>query len=310
MGAVTLPEMRKYKYNDRLSTGSIVGGANLGPLIPPSMPFIIYGLLTMMAIGELFIAGIIPGLLLSAVFILIVYAWCRLNPKAGPVGEKATWGQRFASLKTVWPMVVLFVLVIGGIYAGIFTPCEGGGVGAFGAFCIGLFMKRFTWQNFTQSLLDAAKVISMVFLLINGATLFGQLAAWCNLSGTMTDLIAGLGLTPTSVVLLILIIFFILGFVIDSATLLLIGVPILHPAVVASGVDPLWFAVLAVVTIGVGTITPPVGINLFALKGVAKDISISTIYWGAIPFVVGTVIVIGLIFAIPPLATWLPSVLR
>ena len=272
MGAVALPEMRKYKYDDRLSAGSIIGGAMLGPIIPPSTPFIIYGLLTGLSIGNLFVAGIFPGLLLATLSILAVYVWCRLNPNAGPPGERSKWGPRVVSLKAGGPVLVLFLLVIGGIYMGVFGPIEGGAIGATVAVLLGLLYRRWTWKGFTQALLDAGKVVSMVFLILVGAIMFTRFIAWCNLSGTTTELVTGLGLSPAGIVMLILLVFFILGCFVDVIALIFIGAPIVHPLAVALGFDPIWFAVLFVLVMNLGMLTPPVGINLFALKGIAREI--------------------------------------
>lgn len=310
MTAVALPEMKKYKYDNRLSTGSITAGGIIGPIIPPSIPFILYGILTGVSIGELFVAGIIPGLLLGVAFILLIYVWCWRNPELGAPGKRAEWRQRFVSLKGGGPIAALFLLIIGGMYAGMFTPCEGGAIGAAGALIIGLIMGRFTWKSFAQSILGAVKVSSMILLIVNGAALFAVFAEWCNLSGAATELLAGLGLPPAGVVLLILLIFLMLGCVVDVLSLTLIGVPIVHPIAVALGVDPIWFAMLVMLVMALGTLTPPVGINLFTMRAMAKDVPISTIYSGVLPFVLATLVVIGIVFAVPSLATWLPGLLK
>ena len=310
MGAVSLPEMRRYKYDDRLSTGSITGGATLGPIIPPSVAFILFGLLTQVSIGNLFVAGIIPGLVIAAVFSLIIYGWCRFTPNLGPPGEKSTWGPRLVSLKSGGPVAILFLLVIGGIYLGIFTPTEGGAIGAMGAVILALFWRRFTWKGFTQALLDAGKTVSMVFLILIGGLMFTRFAAWCNLSSSVTELITGMGLSVTSFMLLVLLVFLILGCFVDLMPLMLIGVPIVYPVAMSMGIDSLWFAILVCLTINLGTLTPPVGMNLFVLKGLNKEIPMSTIYQGALPFVLGTVVALAILFAVPPLVTWLPAALK
>ena len=309
MGTVALPEMRKYKYHDRLSSGTIAAGSTIGPMIPPSMGFILYGILTEQSIGKLFIAGVIPGLLLAIAFAATIYLRCRYNPELGPPGGRSTWGERLVSLKAGGPIAALFLLVIGGIYAGIFTPTEGGGIGAAGAVIIGLAMRRFTWQNFNSALLGAGRIMGMIFLILVGAMMFTRFIAWCNLSDVVKQFMTGLALPPATIVLLILLIFLALGFVIDIMPLILIGVPIFHPVAIALGYDPVWFTVLVVLIIQVGLITPPFAVILFALKGVAKDIPIGTIFRGVFPFVLATVVVAGLIFILPPLATWLPNLL-
>jgi tripartite ATP-independent transporter DctM subunit len=310
MTAIAMPQMKKYNYDDRLSTGSIAGGSIVGPVIPPSIPFIIYGVLTQVSIGKLFIAGIIPGLLFGIAFILTVSIWCRINPTLGPPGEKSEWREKISSLTAAGPIAGLFVIVIGGIYGGVFSVCEGGAIGAAGALIIGLIMRRYTWKSFFQSLLETAKVLSMVLLIMNGAMLFTRFVAWCNLSGQVTELFSKTGLSSGGVVFLILLTFFLLGFIVDILTLTVIGVPILHPVAVAQGADPLWFATLVVLVMILGSLTPPIGINLFTMKGMAKDIPMATIYKGAMPFVLATIVVIAVVFAIPSLVTWLPNLFR
>jgi tripartite ATP-independent transporter DctM subunit len=310
MGAVALPEMKKYKYDDRLSAGSICGGSFLGPIIPPSVTFVFYGLFTKLSIGDLFVAGIIPGVLIALIFSAIIVVWCRRNPSIGPPGEKSTWVPRIVSLKAGGPVLLLFVLVIGGIYMGVFTPTEGGSIGAMISFLLGLGMRRFTWKNFAEAMLESGKVISMIFLIIIGAVLFTRFAAWCNMSQTISDFFTGLGLSPMIYVILVLVVFIILGAVMDIMPLLLIGVPILHPIAVSLGINPLWFAVLVVLAINLGALTPPVGLILFVYKGMAKDVSMASVYRGALPFVLGIILAMVLIILIPSLATWLPVALK
>jgi tripartite ATP-independent transporter DctM subunit len=309
MTSIAMPQMKKYNYDNRLSTGCIAAGSLIGPIIPPSIPFIIYGIIAKVSIADLFVAGIIPGLLLGLAFCVTIYFWCRINPKMGPRGERATWRQRVVSLRGIGPILALFLLVIGGIYMGAFSPSEGGAIGASGALIIGLAMRRFTWKSFWQSLIDAAKVLSMILLIINGAILFTRFVAWCNISDLVSHAIIGLGLSYHGVVLLVLAVFFILGFFVDVMTLTLIGVPIIHPIAVGLGADPVWFAMLVILTLNLGALTPPVGLNLFTMKGMAPDIPIGTIYRGAIRFIFAAVVAIAIIYLIPTLATWLPGLL-
>jgi tripartite ATP-independent transporter DctM subunit len=310
MGSVALPQMRKYGYNDHLSSGCIVGGASLGPIIPPSVTFIVYGLLTQMSIGTLFMAGIIPGLIIAFFFCILIIGWCRVFPKAGPAGQRSEWIPRFVSLKAGGPVVILFLLVVGGIYIGIFTPTEGGAIGAVGALIIGLFMRRFTWKIFTQSLIQAGSTVAMVFLILIGGLIFTRFAAWCNISNTVTQFITTLGLSPQIYVLFAMVIMILLGFFVDIMPLLLIGIPILHPIAVAMGINPCWFAILICISINLGALTPPVGINLFILKGLNKEIPISTIYKGALPFCFATIVSLIILFTLPSTVTWLPGLLK
>jgi tripartite ATP-independent transporter DctM subunit len=309
-GSLALPEMRKYKYNDKLSTGCIIAGASLGPMIPPSSGAIIYGLLTAVSIGKLFIAIIIPGLILSLGFILVILVWCRRNPSLGPPGERSGWGPRIISLKSFGPIVILAVIVVGGIYLGTFSPSEGGAIGAFCAIIIGLVMKRFDRKNFIQGLLDSTKVIAMFFLIVNGAIMFSQFMSWCNVSKTVTDFINNMGMPPLAVEAFIVFVMFVLGFVIDAGPLMLIGVPIAYPITNALGADPIWFAVNILLACNLGMITPPVALNIFALKGMAKDIPVQVMYSGVLPFVLSSACVLALVFFVPSLSTWLPNLLK
>jgi tripartite ATP-independent transporter DctM subunit len=310
MGAAALPQMKQYGYDDRLSAGSIVSGATLGPIIPPSVAFIIIGVLTGLSIGDLFIAGIIPGIVIAGCYILTIYIWSRINPKIGPAGEKSGWVARIVSLRAGGPVLALFLLVIGGIYWGIFTPTEGGAIGAIGALFIGLIMVRFSWTRIYNTLLESGKVISMTFIILIGSIMFTRFAAWCNLSNTLQDSIVSMGLSPTLFMIVILATLLIMGCFIDLPPLLLIGIPLLYPVAKSLAIDPIWFCVISVIVINLGALTPPVGINLFVLKGVDKSLPISKIYAGALPFVIGSIVAVIILFMAPALTTWLPGVLR
>jgi tripartite ATP-independent transporter DctM subunit len=310
MGATALPEMRKYRYNDYLTSGAITAGSSLGPMIPPSMTFIVYAIITQQSIGKLFIGGIVPGVLLALSFMVVIFAGCRFNPKLGPSGEKATWRERGIVVRAGVPVVILFVLVIGGIYAGIFTAMEGGAIGCVGAIIISLLMRRFNFNILRKALLDAGKVICMVYLILIGAMIFTRFIALCNFSNISTHFLLGLSLPPIAIILIMLFILFILGFVMDTNPLVLIGIPILHPIAISLGYDPLWFTVLAVLVINVGMITPPVGISLFALRAVAPDMPVGTIYRGVFPFVVATIVVVAIILIFPNVATFLPNIIK
>lgn len=310
MGSVALPQMKKYQYDDRLSTGCITAGATLGPIIPPSTAFIIVGLLTGLSIGDLFIAGIIPGLIMAACFVMVIVIWSRINPKIGPAGMRSTWKARIVSLRAGGPVLLLFLLVIGGIYAGVFTPTEGGSIGAVGAFTIGLIMRRFNWKVTANMLQDSGKVISMTFIILIGSLMFTRFAAWCNLSNSLRESIVNLNLGPMQFMAMVLFVLLFLGCFIDLAPLLLIGIPLLFPTAKSIGIDPIYFCVVTVIVINLGALTPPVGINLFVLKGIAKDVPIGKIYSGAWPFVGAAILAIIILYFIPSLTTWLPSVLR
>lgn len=309
MCAIAYPQMKKYGYSDKLSTGTIASGALLGPLIPPSLGFIIYATLTGESLGKLFVAGIGPGLLMAVIYSLTIYGIARIDPSAGPKGPGSTWKLRFSSLKYGGPIIALFLLVIGGIYAGIFTATEGGSIGCVGALVIGLVMRRFTWANFKDALLQSGTVLGIIFMIIIGATIFSAFLAWCNLSGTITDFVTGLNWDPRVLVLFILLAFFVAGFFIDIIPMFLIGVPIVHPVIVGLGVSPIWFAVLVVITIQLGQISPPFATILFALRGILPEVKTSTIFVGIIPFIVASTVGLVLLFFIPIITLWIPGLM-
>jgi tripartite ATP-independent transporter DctM subunit len=310
MSSIARPEMKKYGYDDRLTAGAICGGATLGPIIPPSVPFIVYGVLTSVPIGTLFIAGIIPGVIMAIFFCIVIIFWTRINPNVGPAAAKSTWRRRIVSLKAGGPVLVLFIFVIGGMFAGMFTPTEGGAMGAAGIMIMGLLLNRFRWKNFSQALVEAGKVTSIIFLILVGAVLFTRFGVWCNLSTSVSSLLSGLGLSPIIIIGIVYVAFFLLGFIVDTLPLTLIGVPIVHPIAVVLGFDPIWFAVVLVCVINVGTITPPVAICLFIMKALNPDMPIGVIFKGAMPFVIATFATILIIFFIPSLVTWLPNLVK
>ncbi|MBN2062976.1 MAG: TRAP transporter large permease subunit [Deltaproteobacteria bacterium] len=309
MGTGALPQMRRYKYNDMLSTGSIVAGSCLGPIIPPSSAFVLVGLLTGVPIGSLLISGIIPGLLITACYAIVIFIWCRIYPDAGPAGEKSAWGPRLRSLKAGGPVAVIFLVCIGGIYLGIFTPIRGGAVGAFAAFLLALIMKRYSWKDFAQALLDGGKHISAVFLILVSAVMFTRFLAWCNVSTTLTNAITSLGLSSTGFMIITLILFFIIGFPVDILPMMLIGFPIFFPIAKALGLDPIWFCLMLVVIINTAEMTPPVGITMFVLRSISKDIPLNTIFKGVYPFCIAMLVAVVILFIFPKLSTWLPSLM-
>jgi tripartite ATP-independent transporter DctM subunit len=309
MCAIAYPQMKKYGYSDKLATGTIASGALIGPLIPPSMGFIIYATLSGESLGKLFIAGIGPGLLMAILYSSTIYTIARIDPNAGPKGPGSTWRLRADSLKYGGPIIALFLLVIGGIYAGIFTATEGGSIGCVGALVIGLVMRRFTWARFKDSLLQSGTVLGMIFMIIVGATIFSAFLAWCNLSHTISGFVLGLDWDPRLFVMFVLLVFFAAGFFIDIIPMFLIGVPIIHPIIVDMGVNPIWFAVLVVITIQLGQISPPFATILFALKGILPHVKTSTIFTGIIPFLVASVIGLVILFFVPAIVVWIPNLL-
>lgn len=310
MSTVGLSEMRRYRYADELSTGSILAGATLGPMIPPSVPFIIYGVICQESVGRLFIAGIIPGAMLAVGFIVVIAVMCRVNPRMGPAGERSGWKEKLKSTPKFLPILALFVLLIGGIYARVFSAMEGGGIGAFGAFIIAVFSRGFGWKKFVSSLVESAKTNSMLLFVIIAGLIFGNGLGASGLSTKLVEATQGLGLSPLLFVGFILIIYLIFGIICDAPIILLLTLPVLAPIIKGMEVDMIWFGVLATLIANLGAVTPPFAIGIFMLKNISpSNLSISSMYRGVIPYCVATLIVTLLIMFYPGLATWLPDLM-
>lgn len=309
MAKVAMPPMRKYGYDDRLATGSIAAGGTLGIMIPPSVPMVIYGILTNTDIGKLFIAGIVPGLVLIMAFMAAIWVTTTINPALGPRGERVPWGRRWRDLGRIWAVVVLFLIILGGIYFGIFTPTEAAGIGAAGAMAFALIRRRLSWKALLDCLVEAGVTTAMIFAVAFGAMVFANFVAMAGLTSALVDLIGALDVSPFGVVVVMCIIYLILGCVFDSLAALLLTVPIFAAILTPLGVDLIWFGILAIVVIELGLITPPVGMNVFIIKSVVKDVDLWTIFAGIWPFVVAGLVVLVLILAFPGIALWLPGLM-
>jgi C4-dicarboxylate transporter DctM subunit len=308
MGKIAYPEMKRHNYDAKLNVGSIAAGGTLGILIPPSMGFILIGILTQLSVGKLFIAGVIPGILEVIFYMATIFILCRFNPKLGPPSPKTSLGQKFGSLKLTWPIVLLFLLVIGGIYGGVFTPTEAGGIGAFGALVISLVRRQINGYGFFECLLDTAKMSAMMIALIIGAFIFNQFLAVTRIPFVTSEYIVGLEINKYAILVIILVLYVILGMIFDIYAILVITLPILFPTMVALGFNPIWYSVIMVRIIEIGLVTPPFGINLFGLSGVV-DAPIGTLYRGVIPFVIADVFHVALLIAVPSLSTFLPEMM-
>ena len=306
LGKVALPEMRKYKYSDELSAGTIASGGNLGALVPPSTAFIVYGFVTETPIGALFTAGILPALLLTVVFMFQIYVQCKLKPSLCELAPAARWKERFISLKGLWGVVVVFGIAMGGIMAGYFTPVEAGAAGATAMFIVGMINKRLNWKGFFRSLIEAGKIASMIMLLIFGAMLFSTFLTASEITQSFSNYLITSDLNPYVVMLIVLFFYWAMGTFMDSWALLIVSLPIFFPIVTKLGFDPLHFGVLCAITVMIGNVSPPVGVTVFALRGVAPDIPVGTIFRGCIPFMmVMTAYMVALIF-VPWVSTVLP----
>lgn len=309
MGTIALPEMRRYKYADSLACGCVAAGGSIGILIPPSIAFIIYATLTEESIGALFMAGVIPGLMEALFYIITIYIICRLKPEMGPSGPSSTWKEKFVSLKNTWGIIVLFILVIGGIYAGIFTPTEAAGIGAFGALLLGLLKRKLNSEKILSALADACKNTSMLLLMVIGADIFSYFLTMSQIPFLLSDFVVALPVPPGVTIWAILFVYIVLGCVMPIIPAIVLTIPIFLPVVTGLGYDPIWFGVIVVTMAEIGQITPPVGINVFALAGVAKEVPLATIFKGIFPFVVADIVRVMLIFFFPALALWLPSLM-
>jgi C4-dicarboxylate transporter DctM subunit len=309
MGQVTMPAMKGFKYDPALASGAVAAGGTLGILIPPSTAFIIYGILTSESIGKLFIAGILPGIVLTLLFILTIYVQCLINPKLGPSGPKVNWANRIKSLSGSIDMLLLFVLVMGGIFIGFFTPTEAGSVGACGAIALSIIRRKLSWEAFLLSVTETVTLTSMIFTLLAGAFIFGRFIAFTRISFSMTEWLISSTMSPTLIVCLILLGYCIGGCFLDSLPLVTLTVPIVYPAIINLGFDPIWFGVVLVLTGEMGIITPPMGMNVFVLKGVVPDLPIETIFKGTTPFVLALVVGIIILIVFPRIATFLPQIM-
>jgi len=306
MGKVALPEMRKYNYDTKLATGSIAAGGTMGILIPPSLGFILYGILTEQSVGKLFMAGIFPGLLEMIFYIVTIFIICQFNPQLGPPGPRTDLKEKIISLKNTWHIVILFLLVIGGIYLGIFTPTEAGAIGAFGAILITFFSRRLNLRNFVDSLMDAGLTTAMVLLMVLGAYIFIRFMAVSKLPFLLGEVIAALTLPNLVIIIAIIIFYIIVGMFLDIFSSIILTLPIVYPVILAMGFDPIWLGVIIVRVMEVGLITPPVGMNVFVLAG-ATDVPLGTIFRGVVPFVVADILHIALLVAFPAISLFIPS---
>jgi C4-dicarboxylate transporter DctM subunit len=310
MGRIALPEMKRYKYDDTLATGTVAAAGTLGILIPPSTVLIVYGLLTEESIGKLFIAGLLPGILLSLLFALTIFIICLRNPALGPPGAPTSWRKKFRSLTGVIETAVLFALVIGGLFAGWFSPTKAGAIGAAGALVIGLARRELSWRTFFEATKDGLRTACMVLFILAGATIFGHFMAISRIPFTLADWLGGLPLPTMGVIGVIAFIFFIGGFFMDAMALIVLLIPILLPVLTALHIDLIWFGVIVVLLGEMGVITPPVGVNVFVIKGIAPEVPLEKIFKGIFPFLIALIICVIILMIFPQIATFLPSFAR
>jgi tripartite ATP-independent transporter DctM subunit len=310
MSKVSMPEMRRYKYDDSLATASIAAGGTLGILIPPSVILVIYGLITNASVGKLFIAGVLPGIIGVLFYLMAVMFVVSRNPAAGPAGEKTNWRNRLVALRDVWTTLGLFIFVIGGIYVGAFTPTEAAGMGAAGAIAIAYFRGALSLQVLLEVARETTMTTAKLFLVVFGAMIFSNFVNRAGLPDGLLNIAQGFDFPPLGVIFMILLIYLVLGCVFESLSMILLTVPIFAPLVEGLGFDLIWFGILVVVATEISLITPPIGMNVFVLKGVLKDVSVKTIFRGVTPFWIADIFRIMLIALVPAIALFLPSMMQ
>lgn len=309
MGTVSLPEMKRHKYDPTLATGCIAAGGSIGILIPPSVPLIIYGILANESVGKLFMAGIIPGILEAVSYIITIYILCFIRPAIGPEGPRTSLSEKLISLKGTWSVIVLFALVIGGIYFGIFSPTEAAGIGSCGAFIFALLRRRLTWRKFQRAILDSVQTTAMIFVIFLGAMILGYFLAVTRLPFELADIVGNLPINRYFILALILLIYLLLGCIMDSLAMILLTIPIFYPLITSLGFDGIWFGIVVVRATEIGLITPPVGLNVYIIKGIAPDVPMSIIFRGIFPFIIADICHLAMLIAVPQVILFLPGLM-
>jgi tripartite ATP-independent transporter DctM subunit len=311
IGTIAIPEMKKYGYDDSLSTASIAAGGALGALIPPSVVFIVYGIATEQSIGQLFISGILPGILLMVLYILTIVVLVWRKPALGPPGPKSTWLETLATLRGgLVEVFIIFIISLGGLYLGWFTATEAGAIGAALVLLISILERRLGWQGIKASLTETIRTTAMIMFLLAGAIIFGQFMAVSRIPFNVADWTGDLPLPPFVIMGIIIVIYLILGFFMDALAMILLTIPVFYPIVTALNYDPIWFGVIIVLVCAAGVITPPVGVNVYIIKGVARDVPLETIFRGIWPFLIALIICIVILSIFPQIATFLPSLMN
>jgi tripartite ATP-independent transporter DctM subunit len=305
--AVAYPEMRRYGYPQSFATGVIAAGGTLGAMLPPSTVLAVYALITQQDVGKLFQAGILPGLLAMTMYMLTIGVITRVRPNFLPTVPKASWQEKVAGIKDVWAPLTLFLLVIGGLYGGIFTPTEAGGMGASGAFLLGVLRGKLGKAEIRASLLQATRTAAAVFTVLIGALLFGYFLTITQVPQKVTGFLTGLGVGAYGVLALIMLMYLVLGCLMDALAMIILTVPIIFPVVTELGFDPIWFGVIIVMTVELGLIHPPVGMNVFVIKSVVHDVTFSSIFKGVLPFIATDILRLIILIAFPIIALWLPG---
>ncbi|HBT89846.1 TRAP transporter large permease [Desulfobacter sp.] len=314
MATVGLPEMKRFNYDDALATGSVASGGGIGMIMPPSVVLIIYGILTEQSIGQLFVAGIFPALLVTLLFIGAIFITCLMDKNAGPAGEKFSWAERFKALLGLGETLIIFALVVGGIFYGLFTPTEAASVGAFGVLIIAVLRRRLTWKGFVKSLMETLTTSCMILMLITGAVIFGKFLAVTRIPFEIASWVSELNMAPPLVIAVIIFIYLLGGCFMDALAFVTLTVPIFFPVVMELGYDPIWFGIIIVMVTEMGVITPPVGINVYVVYGVAQNVlshnvALEKIFKGIIPFLIALIVGIIILIAFPWIILFLPELM-
>ena len=309
MASVALPEMKRYNYDMKLATGAVAAGGSLGILIPPSVIFIVYGIMTEQSIGKLFAAGILPGILLASLFLTTIYIWTRLSPELGPRGPRTSLGEKVRALSGLVEMVVIFGIVMGGLFKGFFTPTEAGAIGAFATLMIAILRRQISWKGFRQALVETTRISCMVLVIVTGATVFGHFLAITRIPFELAGWVKGLPLPSWGIMGVIILIYLMGGCFMDALALILLTINIFFPVAVSLGYDPIWFGVIIVMVTEMGVITPPVGVNVYVVSGVAKDVPLEVIFKGIFPLLLALIVAVILMVAFPQIALFLPGLM-
>lgn len=305
---VSIPEMNKYEYKTTFSTAAVAAGGTLGVLIPPSVLLIVYGAITNVPIGPLLIGGLIPGIILALLFIFMIRFQVKLEPSIAPVrAVNISWKEKIVSLKAVWPFLIIFAISIGGIYFGIFTPSEAGGIGAVLAFLVTIIMRRLNLQNLLKSIDESLRLSAMIFLIFIGANLFGSFLALSRIPYHLTNGVVSLEISPYLVLALILLVYFFLGMFLEGIAIMTLTLPIVYPVITTLGFDGLWFGIIIILMINIGVLTPPLGLSVYIISGVVKDVPIEQIFKGVIPTILVMLVLIVILIIFPEIVTYLPS---
>ncbi|MBW1911255.1 MAG: TRAP transporter large permease, partial [Deltaproteobacteria bacterium] len=310
MGTVTIPEMKRYNYDMSLATGTVAAAGSLGILIPPSVIFIVYGILTEQSIGKLFAAGIFPGILLAGLFILTIYLRVLKNPSLAPPGPKTSFREKIKSFVGVLETLILFAMVMGGIFFGVFTPTEAAAAGAFLTILMAIIRRQLTWQGFIQSLADTTRISCMVMVIVTGAVIFGHFMAVTRLPFDLANWVSTLPLPSWAIMGVIILVYLFGGCFMDALAMIMLTIPIFFPVSQALGYDPIWFGVVIVLITEMGVITPPVGVNVYVVHGVAKDVPLEVIFRGVFPMLIALLICNIILLVFPQIALFLPGLMR